>query len=99
MRIEPGLQLGGLWRRRCDTFDDELDLLPHTPAHHRVVAIEAHGETLAIENLFAHPVVDQMLQFSRSCRALPDAFELRLQARHLAARHEYFAGCVDHSAI
>ena len=80
-------------------FDDELDLLPDSASHDRIIPIEAHRDAFAIKNLFAHPVVDQRLEFLFSWRPLPGALELHLKAEDLSARHEDFVRRAEQAAL
>ena len=99
MCVEPCLQLGSGRRGGRHAVDDEFDFLSDPAPHDRIVAIQAHRETFAIEDLFANPVVDQALQLLRCRRSLPHALELCLQALLLAARHDDLVRSLQHAAM
>ena len=86
-------------RRVACAVDDELELLSDPTAHDRIITVERHRESLAIEDLVSYPRVDQSVEFVRCCRALPDALELRLQTCELTARHDDFIGTGIHAAL
>src|SRR3954469_11485042 len=88
MRVEPCLQLSVRRGRRRGAIQNEFQFLSDPASHHWIIAIEAHRDALAVEDLLFHPVVDQSPQFLFRCRSLPYAFELQLQALQLSTRYD-----------
>src|SRR5208283_392524 len=77
--LEPSLELRGRRLvRRGHVFGEELHLLRHAALHDGVVFIEAHGQRLAIEDLFANLVFHHSLKLGGSRLAMPLRLEVHI---------------------
>ena len=93
IRCKPGFKSCIVGHFRRDAFGDKFHLLRDEPPHDRIVEIQPSCPALAVQNLFAHPLVDQPSQFVSRRRALPDALEFCLQAVKLPLGNDDFARC------
>ena len=80
VRLE--LRLRGLLLRG-DVFGEELELLLQAATDDRIVAVEAHGQRLTIEDFLADLLLDQPTQLIRRRRAQPEARERKSEALNL----------------
>jgi len=78
--------------RRSHVLGEKLHLLPHTPADEEVVAIEARGSSLAVENLVADFFLDEAQQLLLRRRAPPSSREPSATLATRSAEMTTFAG-------
>jgi hypothetical protein len=82
--LVPGLEFfGRRLARRRDILGEELHLLRHAALHDRVLLVETHRESFAVQNLLLHLALDQPAQLLRRRLAAPLRLEHDCELREL----------------